>query len=412
VGRTGQAGNAAKRPEVELATRPERLSMHVFIIALVCLLVLMTGPMLPRPEAAAGEGPRHGLEFACAVEGIERYMDGLGIDRKTVVRAADAHGVRYTLAGAADDDDTLHLSQRPELALREEIVLLPDGDEERAVATVSKKEILLALMQRGRLTRFAGSACNLRALEDHVGIRQNVAAWAERLNWRWPDGRSALWNGRYWRNGTPRRDVPLHRAVRDAFDSPDKYRIGCYAATKLIVMQGLLDYYARVRPDPARLRDIEARLWSDGEPLAAVEPAAMWSFEPGFDARGANRPGKIVGLQYGVASRNFVPGDWAYFLNTDPVSYGKTGYEGSNVIYLGRGRFSDAYNENHHAYTWREKLDEVYQWKNGVFSRSRHIARRKPLTEAELLRLRETPQNGGLLLDLRAVPYLSFPASG
>ena len=113
----------------------------------------------------------------------------------------------------------------------------------------------------------------------------------------------------------------------------------------------------------------------------------------------------MVSLAYGIAADNFVPGDWAYFLNTDPVTYEKTGYEGSNSIYLGRGKFDDYYNDNTHHYTYKDKLLEVYQWRHKVFSRERDVAKIHPLSAAEIKELSHTPDHGGIELDYRLIPY-------
>jgi hypothetical protein len=74
------------------------------------------------------------------------------------------------------------------------------------------------------------------------------------------------------------------------------------------------------------------------------------------------------------------------------------------VIYLGRNRFDDFYDDHNHSYTYEQKLDEVYQWRNGVFSRLRDAKKIKPLTAEEQALLGNTPDAGGLQLDIRAVP--------
>ena len=111
-------------------------------------------------------------------------------------------------------------------------------------------------------------------------------------------------------------------------------------------------------------------------------------------------------METGVPPGHFVPGDWAYFLNTDPITYEKTGYEGSNAIYLGGNRFDDFYNDHDHSYTYEEKLDEVYQWRHEVFSRSRDADKVRPLTPKQLQDLSRSPSNGGLQLDYRVSPRL------
>lgn len=363
------------------------------------------------PQDDAGTTPEAGIRFACggdlaALAVARRQMDAYLRDEDIPPSWVSLHtrngALSYTLNTPAGDTSTLDFVRRKEMELRDAAVELPtaSGGRTRTVLTVSPKEILLALLQHGRLTEFA---CDVAALREHVGIRRNIVAWAEELNWLWPDGGAAAWNAKYWKHGTPHARRPLHEAVNDAFMAQDRYRIGCYTAIKLVVLQGVLDYHRRVVPDAGKLRRVEARLAADGEPLVGVEPGAMWFFEADHAPADAARPGKLVELVHGVAADNFVPGDWAYLLNTDAASYGKTGYEGSNAIYLGRDRFSDYYNDHGHAYSFRQKLNEVWQWRHGVFSRARDAAKVRPLSEKELLALAATPEEGGLLLGYRGV---------
>jgi hypothetical protein len=187
--------------------------------------------------------------------------------------------------------------------------------------------------------------------------------------------------------------------------------MGCYTATKLAIVKGVLDYYDRVRASPVSARLVHERLLADHDPLSDVEPGTVWSFEPEFNPKDASRPGKLLAIARDVSPKNFVPGDWVYFLNTDPVSRQKSGYEGSNAIYLGRDRFDDYYGENNHAFTYAEKLDEVFQWRNGVFSRIQDSVKRKPLDTQDLERLSSSPKAGGLVEEWRLVPeFFEVPA--
>lgn len=361
------------------------------------------------PGAVGDEG----IRFSCKPDELEKlefdmdaYLASLGVASLLYVKKIDRAGgmLVYTLNTPADDFDTLNLHARPALQIDDERVTLPTRDRiEKEVRTVSKKEILLAFFQHGRLTEFRD--CDIGTLKDHIAIRQNTVAWAENLEWGWPEGESAQWNAKYWKRGTPAPGFPLHEAIHDVFINQDKYSIGCYAATKLVMIQGVLDYFFRIKKDPARLKLVEERLSIDQEPLVDIEPGRMWDFEAAFDPLELKRPGKLLQIQYGVARRNFIPGDWSYFLNTDPVSYQKTGYEGSNAIYLGRNRFDDYYNDNDHSYSFQQKLDEVYQWRNGVFSRSRDFAKIRPLTEQELERLTRPVAEGGIVATFRVFPY-------
>ena len=394
------------------------------IIPQVALLIIFGNPL-----SAEASPPQHsktmaeqnnastdeGIRFSCkpaqleTIESdMETYLASLEVAPDWVEKKADRTNgvVVYTLNTPKEDSNTLDLKDRPKLQIHDDIVRLPTKHgKEKKVHTVSKKEILLALLQHGRLTEFKDGACDMGALMDHVGIRQNTVAWTENLNWVWPNGRSAKWNRKYWKRGTPKPGFPLHEAINDVFINQNKYAIGCYTATKLVMIQGALDYYRRIKKDPEKQKLLENRLSIDKEPLVDIEPGKMWDFEKGFDSQELNRPGKLLKIEYGAAPKNFVPGDWTYFLNTDPVTYEKTGYEGSNAIYLGRNKFDDYYNDNDHAYTYQQKVDEVYQWRNGVFSRSRDFAKIKPLSPQDMERLSKTPAEGGILRDIRAFPY-------
>lgn len=391
---------------------------------LCCLGMVFVGVARGDESGATGEGREipsrpadSGIEFVCPAgrlprirQDMARYLAELAIDPALyAVHEDEAAGkLRFTLTTPDTDTNTLDVAERPAFGIPQHVSWLPTASgESRKVVTVSPKEIVLALMQHGRLTVFAGRACDIEALRDHVGIRQNTVAWAEILRWGWPEGSPSKWNPKYWKAGTPRKGHPLWQAVNDAFFHQDKYEIGCYAGARLVLVQGILDYYRRLKKDYTQVRQIESRLLKDRRPLADVEPGRMWSFETDIDPRELERPGKILRTAEGIAPNNFVPGDWSYVLNTDPVTYEKVGYEGSNPIYLGRNRFVDYYNDNGHYYTFEEKLDDVYQWRHRVFNRGRASdrARIEPLSAQDYERLSRPPEAGGMLQPLRTMPY-------
>jgi hypothetical protein len=403
--------------------KPSQMPIQKFI-PLMLSLILFSNPIFAETNSPqngqiiteqSSTSTGEGIRFSCKPDQLENiesrmetYLASLGITPDLVVKKVDrTNGVMvYTLNTPNEDSNTLDLKDRAELHIQDEIVRLPTKHgKEKKVHTVSKKEILLALLQHGRLTEFKDGACDVKALKDHVGIRQNIAAWAENLNWVWPDGGPAKWNNKYWKHGTPKPGHPLHEALSDVFINQNKYSIGCYTASKLVIIQGVLDYYRRIKKDPKQQKLLENRLSVDKEPLVDIEPAKMWDFEKGFDPQEFNRPGKLLKIEYGVAPKNLIPGDWVYFLNTDPVTYKKTGYEGSNPIYLGRNKFADYFNDNDHSYTYQQKVDEVYQWRNGVFSRSRDFAKIKPLTPQNIEHLSKPPAKGGILRNIRVFPY-------
>lgn len=377
------------------------------------------------PLYAAANSPPHtvsipqnihadaGIRFSCEPDrlenieaGMDAYLLSLGISASLVIKKSENGTLLYTLNTPDEDFNTLNFKDRSKLQVQDDVVTLPaKHGRNKKVNTVSKKEILLTLLQHGRLTEFKDAACDIEALKDHVAVRQNIVAWTETLTWVWPNGDKAKWNRKYWTNGTPKAGFPLHEVLNDVFLNQHKYSIGCYTATKLVVTQGVLDYYRRVKNSPTQLKLIEDRLSADNDLLVGIEPSSMWDFEKNFDPQTNHHPGKLLKITQGIMPMNFVPGDWIYLLNTDPVSSTKTGYEGSNAIYLGRNKFDDYYNDNHHSYSYFQKLDEVYQWRNGVFSRSRDYKKIKPLSPQDIPILSQQPSEGGLLRTLRAYPY-------
>lgn len=388
--------------------------MPRLVLALACLAC----SVLLRPAFAVPDerGLDEGIQFRCGTEQRARIRT----DMREMFRRMHIAGalvrlhedpsrdtLTYTLNTPAGDTNTLDFTRRPEYWVHEQPVDLYDRRHAvRKISTVSLKEILLALLQHGRLTAFAGASCSVASLVEHMRLRQNVVAWVEQTAWNWPDGGPSVWNSAYWGAAGVKDRRKLFDAFEDVFVNQGKYAFGCYAAIKLAYAFGTMDFYRRVQKDAATFARIRHRLAAGDSPLDDIEPYAMWSFERDFDPARAATPGKLMQLQQGVSGMNFVPGDWVYFYNDDRGSNRKTGYEGSNGVYLGRGLFSDFYNDAEHHYTYEQKLDEVYQWRHGVFSQSRDYEKSELLSKDRLSALSASPSAGGLVLPLRAVPAL------
>jgi hypothetical protein len=370
----------------------------------------------PKPKLPQKDGVR----FTCKKEeivqlksGMEGYFKELGINPKLVqvVDSPDTNQVGFELNTSPTDTNTLNLGQRKELGISDDVVELPTKDgKTRKVTTVSKKEIVFALFQHGRMTEFADKACNIQAFKDHVGIRQNTAAWTENMAIGFPDGKASGWNPKFWDDSPMPKRGAVHAAINDIFMNQDRYSMGCYSASKSVMSQGILDYYKRVRPDPEKLKQIEKAMLVDKAPLSDIEPGMAWDFVKSMTPEDLKQPGKILAVQKGVAPTNFIPGDWVYIKNTDGPSSDRSGYEGSNAIYLGRSNFDDYYGEmpNSH-YSFKEKINEVYQWRYGVFTASESSQKKaKKLTEEEFNHILENPENGGILVDHRIVQKTDF----
>lgn len=334
---------------------------------------------------------------------VDHYLKELGINRNIYQVSTQSNQLQYQLKSPHQDTSTLYLRWNPIFDIHEEKISLPSSNGYREVNTVSKKEITLALMQSGRKTLFKGKACHFEALQDHIHVRQMIVAWAEHLQWTFPDGDSAKWNDAYWTDGTLKAGKPLLEAMTDFFINPEKCSVGCYTATKIVIIQGVLDYYQRVKKDLEKANQIKKNLRSDGEVLVDIEPESMWHFL-NKDKNTRQTNGKLLTVQKNIAPLNFIPGDWVYFINTDEKSSHIPGYEGSNSIYMGRAKFDDFYNDNGHYYFYHEKLREIYNWRHGVFSRSRDYEKIRPLSSDLLHSLGLPPNKGGLVLETRSIP--------
>jgi hypothetical protein len=335
---------------------------------------------------------------------IHNYFKQLGIDQDFYKKQLSPTKLELRLKKTALENSTLYLRWDPQFNIQEELIQLPATNGKRDVHTVSKKEITLALMQSGRETIFKGPSCTFEAFQDHVNVRQMIVAWAEHLHWKFPDGSSAKWNEAYWENGTLKPGKPLSEAMSDFFINEDSCSVGCYTATKIVFIQGILDYYQRIKQDSKTAQKIKDTLRSDGEVLVNIEPELMWQYLE-KDKKVLSKQAKLLTVKQQVAPLNFIPGDWVYFINTDTKSSDKAGYEGSNSIYMGRAKFDDFYNDNGHHYFYNEKLSEVYNWRNGVYSRSQDYEKLQSLSPDLLNRLSLPPSQGGIVLNTRAVPH-------
>lgn len=350
----------------------------------------------------------YGVQFKCSnqedsyrlIEDLRKEFKHLNLSPIIKIEEnVENHNVQFYLNRSLYSNiETTQIKK--EFNLSNDKVYLPTLKKYLFVA--SKKEIILALSYPGRLTQI--DSCNIKDLQEHVGIRQNIVLWSSELSWQWPDGDHAFWNKKLWTSGTPNQLNHTYEALYDSFLNQKKYGIGCYTATKMVYAFAVLDYYKRVNPNKIKFDNIMKDLLRDNDPLVAIEPGIMWKFEDTFNIEVDNYTGKILEIHDNISSNSVVPGDWIYLLNTDKETYQKIGYEGSNAIYLGNNKFDDYYNDNNHSYTFEQKLDEVYQWRNKVFSRSRDFKLLEHLTQSQIKALKESPENSGIFMTTRTVP--------
>jgi hypothetical protein len=71
-------------------------------------------------------------------------------------------------------------------------------------------------------------------------------------------------------------------------------------------------------------------------------------------------------LEAPLPPRWYVPGDRVWFRNPDEASADASGFEGSWVIYLGNGLFTNFW-ERDRPFSFTDKCLEIYHWRHGTY---------------------------------------------
>jgi hypothetical protein len=127
------------------------------------------------------------------------------------------------------------------------------------------------------------------------------------------------------------------------------YDFSCYRASEYVILLGL------------------------AEELEVTHPALLDSLEQRCRRRAIrSREFHDVFLdEFGsheqpLPARYFVPGDRLWFRNPDERSSDALGYEGSWVIYMGGGLFSNFWKQDR-PYTLEDKCIEIFHWRDGAY---------------------------------------------
>lgn len=178
------------------------------------------------------------------------------------------------------------------------------------------------------------------------------------------------------RGFTVRSGCSLIEALRQA-TQPDAsgktYSFSCYRATEYVILLAI------------------------AEELAVCNPALLEKLQRQCEFQ-VIRSGlfhEVFLHEYGTQERPFperfyVPGDRVWFRNPDAISSDVTGFEGSWVLYLGGGRFTNFWKRDR-PYALADKCLEIYHWRHGV---SRNEAGELVMDETRVEeRVAETLQN-------------------
>ena len=143
--------------------------------------------------------------------------------------------------------------------------------------------------------------------------------------------------------------VEALRAATQPSVTGQLYDFSCYRASEYVILLGMAQEMTEC--DPALLQRLETR--SRRRAIRSREFHDVFLDEYGS-------------LEQPLPARYFVPGDRLWFRNPDERSSDALGYEGSWVVYLGGGLFSNFW-KSEHPYTLEEKCLEIFHWRDGAY---------------------------------------------
>ena len=216
-----------------------------------------------------------------------------------------------------------------------------------------EREIWVALL--GSPHRFAFR--HLEALKSHVRVRRNMALAARltalAFKTEAAERPEADWHYEEAPGFILKPGRPLIQALIAA-TQPEAtgklYDFSCYRATEYVILLGI------------------------AQELQAYHPSLLAELQQ-LNERHAVRSGQfheVFLVEYGsmeapLPARFYVPGDRLWFRNPDERSADVTGYEGSWVMYMGAGLFSNFWKRDA-PFTLESKAIEIFHWKDGVYT--------------------------------------------
>jgi len=283
---------------------------------------------------------------AAQESGLE-YLHELGLDPYVVVsrhKGPGGHVIRYRLSEAFAHDwapqyDSTMLCRKLGLD-----VVNKSDDLDR--------EIVLAML----LGPVAFSYPNIEELESAVRVRRNIVQNARKTALAF-DTEEAERPTEYWSYSEATGFIlnpgkPIIAALQAA-TQPDAsgklYSFSCYRATEYVLLLGLAQELARSNPK------LLGQLQHQWETRAIMSGPFHDAFLKEYGT--LNEP---------LPMRYYVPGDRVWFRNPDEPSSNAEGYEGSWVIYMGDGQFTNFWKRDQ-PFNLTTKCVELYHWRHATF---------------------------------------------
>jgi hypothetical protein len=127
------------------------------------------------------------------------------------------------------------------------------------------------------------------------------------------------------------------------------YSFSCYRATEYVTLLGIAQELARSN---AELFERLQGVWRQRAIMSEEFHTVFLREQGSMDAP--------------VPPLYYVPGDRVWFRNPDEASADATGFEGSWVMYLGGGLFTNFWKQQQH-YSLIDKCVEIYHWRHGLY---------------------------------------------
>ena len=127
------------------------------------------------------------------------------------------------------------------------------------------------------------------------------------------------------------------------------YSFSCYRATEYVIVLGIAQEL--VQCNPPLYQQLQT-LWEQ-RPIRSGEFHDVFLREQGS-------------MEEPLPPRYYVPGDRTWFRNPDGVSAEASGFEGSWVMYMGGGLFTNFWKRDQ-PYTLEQKCLEIYHWRHGLY---------------------------------------------
>jgi len=260
-----------------------------------------------------------------------------------------------TLADIRDEAGTVHVALKPDAArqltpdhdtLQLARDLPDDGDEDARL----EREIAVAMLASPQGFAYPNDAEFVAA----VRARRHIAHAARRSALNFDPHGIERPDGWTYHEDTGFTIVPgellidaLQKATQPELTGRS-YAFSCYRATEYVILLGIAETLREF--NPGLLQGLQ-RQW---ETRAVMSGRFHDTFLHEYGSMAAPLP-----------ARYYVPGDRLWFRNPDAASSDVQGYEGSWVIYMGDGLFSNFW-KREQPYTLSAKCIEIYHWRHGL----------------------------------------------